>query len=280
MAIKNPYQGALKYVMERKTKRGGFCFYKLDEPNAFDTYLAISILFLLKVDFQDESTIIFLKKFQRKDEQYISVNTAFYSIKALYLLGKIPEHDPIPFIKENINWILNNSEDLDIELILTQLLHLIDLCNLLKIVPQGETKEKIVDIVLNIKNRDQGFGNPNSTLMITSLVLSILNFLQYDMNSLKTINFLKACESSIFGFLNLPNTAPSFIEHVHAGLVVSDILNYKPSYLIQCNKFILNCQNLTGGFSRAKPGVATLENTFQAIDSLSIIKKIKNRINV
>ena len=33
--------------MDRKCRDGGFCFYRLEEPNGLDTYSALSVLHLL-----------------------------------------------------------------------------------------------------------------------------------------------------------------------------------------------------------------------------------------
>ena len=32
------------YIMERLCENGGFCFYRLEEPNASDTYFAVLTL--------------------------------------------------------------------------------------------------------------------------------------------------------------------------------------------------------------------------------------------
>lgn len=48
----------LHYVMERKCEGGGFCFYRLEEPNCSDTYYALSILNFLGADFNFQPTML------------------------------------------------------------------------------------------------------------------------------------------------------------------------------------------------------------------------------
>lgn len=89
------------YVMERKCKKGGFCFYRLEEPNASDTYYALSTLDLLSINFKDENMLVYLKSLQNDHGSYQIIYSAFYSIKSLLLLNEKPHCDPAQYIKRN-----------------------------------------------------------------------------------------------------------------------------------------------------------------------------------
>jgi len=95
-------QKVIQYVLERKCLSGGFCFYKLEEPNGSDTWFALCILNLLHYDFQDEPTVKYLKAMQRPNGSYYSIYTAYYSIKSLSLLGEIPDIDPRIYLVKNL----------------------------------------------------------------------------------------------------------------------------------------------------------------------------------
>jgi hypothetical protein len=88
----------VRYVLERRCRSGGFCFYKLEEPNGSDTWFALSILDLLHCAFRDESTMNYLRAMQHPDGSYGGIYSAFYSIKSLSLLGVDPAEDPRPYI--------------------------------------------------------------------------------------------------------------------------------------------------------------------------------------
>ena len=66
-------QRVLDYVIDRQCRKGGFCFYKLEEPNGLDTYSALSLLNLLDVSFKDEKTVAYLQNMQNDDGSYDSV---------------------------------------------------------------------------------------------------------------------------------------------------------------------------------------------------------------
>ena len=263
----------IKYVMNRECKTGGFCFYRLEEPNGSDTYYAVSILHLLNVEYNDKSTIIFLKNIQKDDGSFDSIYSAYYSIKGLYLAGEKTRYNPEKYIKKNIEQYHPDNPFVDIASIFRPVFYLVELCHIKKIEIEEKTRNTLIDFVLSFNNRDNGFGKTYSTLIETFQALSILNWLEYPIDTLDTENFIKKCENQVYGFSNIPKTAPSFIEHIYAGLNTSFLLNYKPHYPDQCIRFIEGCRNNNGGFSRSPLGNSTLENTYYAVHSLILLQK-------
>ena len=94
----------INYVTRCRCVEGGFCFYRLEEPNASDTYYALSILNLLGVDIEDDDTVFYLKNLQKNDGSYSSIYSAYYSIKSLLLLNEKPISSPRAYILNNINF--------------------------------------------------------------------------------------------------------------------------------------------------------------------------------
>ena len=258
------------YVKKRKCNGGGFCFYRLEEPNGSDTYYAVSILNLLNIKFRDINTMNYLRDLQKEDGSYSSVFSAYYSIKTLNILKEKPIQDPKPYILENIRIYNTNRIPPGYTSIFREMYYLIDLCFTLKVELEEKIKNNLINFILKFKKGDGGFGYTHSTLIETSQALSILKWLEYPIKMLNAENFLKKCENSIYGFTNMPNITPSFIEHLHAGTITSNLLNYKPRYLKKCIEFIKECQNNNGGFARAALGISTLEDTYYAIHSLSL----------
>jgi len=185
------------------------------------------------------------------------------------LLNEKPISSPRAYILNNINFYNVNKLPVEVISIFKPLWYLMDLCFRLKIELDDKLKRDLINFVLTFRNDDNGFGNTNSTLIETFQALSILNWLDYEIDSLGVKSYIKRCESPVYGFVNVPNTAPSFIEHIHAGVMTSNLLDYKPHYISQCVKFIMGCQNNNGGFSRGSIGISTLEYTYYAIESLA-----------
>jgi hypothetical protein len=268
---------AINYIMARRCQGGGFCFYRLEEPNGSDTYYALSALSLLRMDMQDYDTRQFLEKVQEDDGSYANIFLAYYAIKGLIVLAGEPKYDPTSYLSNLVKDCLVDSRELPAWTVsrFNSLYCLIDLCLSLKISLEQELMKDIVASILASMKKDKGFGDIRSTLLETSQALAILKQLNYSVDRLNVENFIKECEDQNSGFTGVPNTSMSYLEQVHGGLVACRILSYKPRYLDQCISFIKGCQNHNGGFSRQR-GISTLEDTYYAIHSLSMLGALRN----
>lgn len=264
----------LRYVLERKCLTGGFCFYKLEEPNGSDTWYALSILDLLQVKFEDRATVVYLKETQHPDGAYDSIYAAFYAIRSLSLLGDKPSLDPRPYIMSNLEHYRFDVERLPTEVIsmFKRTSYLVDLYNALDMDADGPLRDNMVEFILGFQNDDGGFGHLVSTLFDTARALVMLRNLRYPIKELGTGTFIRQCEVPFYGFTDIPHTTLSFLEYVHAGVLASCLISRRPTYRDHCMGFVLNCQNRNGGFSRTmQGGIATLENTWHGIHALTML---------
>lgn len=254
------------YVLNCQCRSGGFCFYRLEEPNGSDTYYALAVLRMLGKPVSSDATAHYLKKTQKDDGSYNNLYQAFFAVKGLSLIDDIPNLDPRPYIETHVrSFPVRHSKP---ETMLKRLKLLTELCDELHIEIPTHKHEIMIDFVLSYKNRDGGFGAPYSTLLGTSYAASILSKLKYPVTSLGISKFLRRCESPVHGFLNVPNMAPSFLEHILAGVITAHVLRYTPSFTDACLRLITHCQCSNGGFSRAPKGLPTLQDTYHAILAL------------
>ena len=267
---------AIHYVMARRCRGGGFCFYRLEEPNGSDTYYALSALSLLGMDMKDYDTMQFLKNVQEDDGSYATTFLAFYAIKSLIVLGGKPKYDPTSYLRNIVRDFLVDPSELPVWTVsmFNSLYCLIDLCLSLKIKLEQEITKDVVASILGSMKEDKGFGDVRSTLLETSQALAILKQMNYPVDRLNIENFIKKCEDPESGFTGVPDTSMSYLEQVHGGLVACRVLSYKPRYLDQCISFVKGCQNHNGGFSRQR-GISTLEDTYYAIHSLSMLAALR-----
>ncbi len=263
----------IQYILERQCKAGGFCFYRLEEPNGSDTFFALAALDLLGMHIISDATIRFLQQSQKPDCTYDNLYQAFYAIRGLRLLGKFPLADPRPYIETQIRHF--PVENATLETQLRRLNLLTDLCEDLSILIPPKKRESMIALILSYQNKDGGFGAPPSSLLTTAYAVSCLKKLSYPLTALKTVRFLRACENPVHGFLNVPDMAPSFLEHILAGITISYILKYTPRYTEVCHHFVAHCQSQNGGFARSPGGLPTLQDTFNAIFTLTLLDKIK-----
>ncbi len=261
----------IDYTKARHCRKGGFCFYRLEEPNGSDTYYAISILTMLGIVFNDGKTFRYLTNQQKGDGSYESIFSAYYSIRSLSLMGARPLRDSRDYLLSQLDYYRFDAERLPAEVtsLFKRLLFLIDLSVFLDIDIVHE-KQEIIDFVLSFRRVDCGFGNSVSSLPDTVHAATILQLLGYLLETLNIKEFIQACETPVCGFTGVPGTSLSYIEHIHGGVTASCLVGYKPRYIEECLRFIKYCQTKNGGFSRGSDiGIATLEYSFYALDSLS-----------
>lgn len=267
-------QRVVRYVLDRKCRSGGFCFYKLEEPNGSDTWHALSTLALLGERFEDRATVDYLRAMQRPDGSYDSIYAAYYAIKSLALLGETPVLDPRPYVAANLDHYRFDAERLPAEVIsmFKRTSCLVDLYGSLGMDANGPLRENMVEFILGFQNDDGGFGHLGSTLLDTARALAMLRSLGHPLADLGAGAFLRLCEVPFYGFTDIPHTTLSYLEYVHAGVLASYLLCRRPTYLGPCAAYVRNSQTLNGGFSRTPQcGIATLENTWHGVHALTML---------
>jgi hypothetical protein len=273
----NLEEWAIRYVTARRCRTGGYCFYELDEPNGSDTYYALSVLALLGIDSRDHDTLRYLKSLQKEDGSYDNIFMAYYAIKSLLVLQDKPKYDAMTYLKKRVmSCALDPAKQPIGTISMFNSLHcLIDLCSTLELELDERITEQIITLILTFRNEDKGFGYARSTLLETSQGLATLGQLDYPVKELDAEDFIRKCEVPDYGFTGVPNTGLAYLEQVHGGLIACAVLSYKPRYIEQCVSFIRDCQKNSGGFSRSR-GISTLEDTYYAIHSLSLLSALKS----
>jgi hypothetical protein len=278
---RNIKKRTINYILTRRCRSGGFCFYQLDEPNGSDCYYALNVLNLLDVPFQNAKTAAYLRNMQHDDGAYDSLYSAFYSIKSLQLLNEKLAHDPVPYLLKHLHHYAVDVRKLPVEIlsIFKRLLYLVNLYRTLEMERDEVVEDNIIRFVLSFQNEDNGFGYHQSSLSETSRALSLLDMLGYPVKELETQKFIRRCGTPLFGFTDIPHRSLSYMEYIHAGALASSVISCRPIYHDGCFDFILNCQNRNGGFSRAPhAGIATMENTWYAIHALKLLSEMEKKL--
>lgn len=276
--MRHVIEKVIDYVMARRCRGGGFCFYRLDEPNGLDTFSALTVLQILGVSFRDNISVAYLQNMQHSDGSYDSVFSAFYSLKSLLVLNADPKQDPWPYILKHIRQDQLHADKLPAEItpVFKRITFLVDLYCAFNKNPARSAERQFTDFILNFYNEDKGFGHLQSTLAETSRALSMLSWLGYPVQILHTATFIRQCETPAYGFTDIPDRSLSYLEYVYAGVLAASLADYRLRYPEQCIDFIRGCQNKTGGFSRViHGGIATMEDTYFAVNALKLLSALQ-----
>lgn len=266
----------IRYIMKRRCESGGYCFYRLDEPNAGDTFYALASLAILQaLPRGDEATRTYLHSFQQPDGSFTNVNVGHAVIRSLALAGERPAANPSAWILSSLQPPDATGRPVESSSLFEPLFQLTALCRLLRIGIPESKRDEIKNAVYRYRHGEGGFGYPRSTIIETAHALAVLAVTGDSSDPAPAEKFLQSCEDPVYGFLAVPGARPPFLEHIHTGILACSVLGYRPVVLEQCGEFIRKCCRENGGYVRSVfGGSATLENTYFALDSLRMLEHI------
>jgi|YelNatPaOPRAMG01_1025707.scaffolds.fasta_scaffold15971_5 hypothetical protein len=271
-------ESTIAYIHLRRCEKGGYCFYRLEEPNCADTYYALFSLNLTNNLAPDPQTEVFLLDRQKPDGSYESLSQAFFCIGGLRLLGKTPAYDPRDYVLTHLRLYEPHQLPPGESSIFTHLYWLAYLYRWLNINLPWETKKRLMAFLRQYQKKNGGFGHPFANLLETRDASVMLSYLTPDIDKEKLASFLRSCEDNTWGFVNVPGGFFSYLEHIQAGLELCTLLSVSPSYPKAIIDTISSCRRANGGYSRTThAGIATLEYTYLALSSLAFIKELKER---
>jgi len=256
----------IEYVVNRQNDDGGYTFCQGAESNAQDTYYGLVILDKLGSSYPNvEKSVKWLRELDLG-----SIYSYYYVAKALVLCREILDNRfrgrVMSTVKSkshfgNVDVYIEVPSEFNVTLLT------LELASMLNIQVDGSKVERWL---LEYRNEDRGFGaHGHSNIISTYHALASLNLLQNDIANLReTQRFVRECEQPYGGFTVIPRSTPPYVEHTYYGVMTLDLLEENCRFPSQTIDFVLKCQRNNGGFARSDLGVATFENTFQAVSVL------------
>ena len=264
----------IDYVISTRNDDGGYCFYRLKESNAADTFYAVYILKSLGYAVPGpETTTEFFKNYQDTDGSFQSIYMASYVLQGLALLGAQSLLDPCGFIVRHLKNTLGITKKPSYQLsdtLLEPIGTAVTLLGLLKEeIPMQLTRE-IYEAVHPYKRTDGGFGAVRSNVYATYYAVRAVGT-----DSLASALFtgvsawIRRCEWPSGGFSKTPDNTPNYLDEVCQALYLLRVTNERPAYIHQTARFIGQLQNANGGFRRAyDSGISSPENAYYAVKAL------------
>lgn len=274
----NAVEACYQYVLGRQTPEGGFCFYRyhpwgIEEPNAKDSYAAVSILKMLgrPVPHVEKCTEWLLAQ-QESDGGYPTLVIGHAVLKALRILGAEPLHDPCPFLREIIQKQgFTNPSCLEISGWLTNALRCVELCRDFGIAISERMCGEMGGWIGRLWCEDGGWGTPGSNLLDTGSAVELTVGLNLPVPE-QALNYARRCEGLPFGFNQTPNSAASSLEVQRAGLKILGCFHAGPRTPSLIRGYVASCQTAVGGFGRTPGTIAGLSESLWAIEILSMLK--------
>jgi hypothetical protein len=263
----------VEYVVSRQNDDGGYAFAQGLDSNAQDTCYGLATLSLLGSPFPNlERTVEWLCGFDLG-----SIYSYYYVGKALAVCNKHVDDRFRKFVSSlissnrhfgSVDVYAEVSSEFEFTLMALELARM----SSVKLNDVDEVKKWL----LKYRNEDGGFGayrnsNINSTYYAVAS-LSLLKASRIDL--LDVIAFVRQCEKPYGGFTVIPRSLTPYMEHTYYGARTLDLLGENCRFPSQTIDFVLKCQRRNGGFARSDLGIATFENTFQAVSIMQRLAPI------
>lgn len=260
------------YLLKRRNPDGGFCFYGLDESSLNDTFYAVMILDLLGRLPTDGMTVEYVRSFQNDDGGFISVYSAWCTLKALEALGSSPLLDPGGYLLQRFrSHRIRDEVYIESLSIFESSFYLADM---LAMTGRRELCRDIAGGVLMYGREDGSFGPPGgSSLMSTYFALAILGLAGIaPPDGEKVANYVRSRAVKSGGFSKRPETGLAFMDETYYAVKILEMLGERPYNTRETIGFIASCQNENGGFRRARAsGISGFDTSYYALESLRVL---------
>jgi len=258
-----------KYIARCHLEDGGYFFARVPPSSGLDTYFAIKSLSLLGVKpSRPEATAAFFLNDFRKG-RLGGMTAIFAAVEVLSELGRLTD-ELRSYARQKITPLQNVAGgfgtlgNIYIE-VSSELEETYRAVRILRTVGTDFDERRITDFVFSKLNLDGGYGEErHSTLASTFYATEIHKLLGTGLEKLAaTRDYLRKREASWPG---------QFIEDLYWLTKGLSNLGERPAFPDRSARFVLECQRVNAGFSRAVViGIPTLEYTFYA---LSILREI------
>lgn len=260
----------LRYVDERRCDDGGYCFYRLQEPNAADTRYALAVRSRLGPVPADPATVAFLRSRQAADGGFPNVFVADHVLAGLALLGAAPRYDPGPYLLSHFAALGDHERPPDQLSALEGVRAAVEACGQARVPIENETAGAILQHVRSFRHRGGGFGAGQPTLVETADAVVVLVQLGRPNEAAEASAFVAAAENPRDGFI--------FLEPV-AALVRASLLLRQPLRSpdrVRARAFVLGLRHHSGGFVRSRYGGSpTLEYTHLAVETFALLNALE-----
>ena len=239
----------LQYLKDREKEDGGFSYVPELYPDIEDTYYAIRIFLMLKLEVSRDKTVNYLKTI---DWAGVGFPRAIYMLVYLHLFLDI---DFPPSLADLLKRDWTRFQALNAQYFSDEIQKLLN----------GPPHP--------LQSLSYFRFHPKDNLQTLRRKVSILLNHGIDFNRQEIIKWVQLCQNGDGGFGFYPGTT-SFMENTYCALEILAKLGSSPVQTELCQRYILSCQTKNGGFGRAPASFPFIESTFHAVMGLLLLEKM------
>lgn len=269
-------QGVRRYIFDRQTPQGGFCFYRygpwhVEEPNAGDTWAAVAALDVLGEPVPNrERTVAWLLDQQGDDGGYTSFPIADASLSALHKLGADPRFDPRGYLeRQAYRFSVPDLTRRDVQAWLRNIRRYLVLSSVFSLSTEV-LRASVPSLLAEYRHPSGGYGTPAASVTTTWRCVDVLLRFGFTPPA-DSLEFLRRCEHAELGITLIPGSSATSLEVQLAGIRALRRLGAAPMYLDAVCLYTSRCQSPQGGFARAPGASPNLSETWNALALLLVL---------
>lgn len=268
--------GCRRYILSRQTPQGGFCFYRhgpwgVEEPNAVDTWAAVSSLQLLGQTVPRRKLLIgWLRERQSDDGGFESLVIAEAVLRTLRQLQAKPLRNPRPYLLARSGRISRGiAKSTAAGIWLANARRSAALFTIHEL-PLGSLRVALEPLTSRLRDRSGGYVTPGPGVIDTWHTIKLASLVGLRLSA-ATAEFVRRCENATLGITLTPDTSASSLESQLAGTESLQCLGSPCRYANAIRKFAVRCQADNGGFARVPGALPGLRDTHRALAVLTVL---------
>jgi hypothetical protein len=203
---------------------------------------------------------------------YAGFSMGWFALETLRFVNALPLHNPEAFIQTehdrflSIDWRVRTMEWSSLLLSLSRLTTLMEHEAMFV---SDSFRTEVSALLNSLRGRHGGYGSPAENLLDTYRVAIIADCLTFEPPA-GILAFAELCGDNTFGFRQVPVGSANSLAAVHAGIRLFNLCGavMPQERIASIRSYIASCQTGTGGFGRAPGAIATLADTWLALDAL------------
>lgn len=278
-------EAAARYVLSRRAKTGGYCFYLtpewgVEEANALDTLAALESLQILGVDPPEPmATVRWLAGLQSQDGGYGSLTIGWAALRALDVLDGAPKRPVRAWVSKQLELLEDHGGEREWRAALLDALRISDLLRLSGEALRGDRLLALSRLLEVARDAHGGWARPGADLQTTGIAVRII-----ELAGIKSLRdcaegdcaeeFLRRCEDPVLGLRAAPGSAATSAGALWGGVTVAAALRVGLGYPQAVAQSIALLQNPGGGLGVRHQGLSTLLDTWLGLRAASVLASL------
>ena len=271
-----------RYVLDRQTPTGGFCFYRtpewgVDEPNAPDTLAALESLRLVGRQAPvPELTAAWLQTLQQDDGGFATLRIGWAALRALQTLGVQPRRSADAWAAGRLRRVLQAPPIREWRSALFEFLELVELLPAVHIELEQQQHDALRGLLEAARMPGGGWTRDGIELESTAVAVRVLQLARLPIEQPDTLRRLVAeCGDSVLGLRISPEAGATSAATLHAGLVLATALGIQPTYPESIASNIALLQRRDGGLGRRDKAISTLQDTWLGLAAEQLLHDLR-----